>query len=120
MKRQPVIGYLSGCVILSKAIRVAVLLSCAGLLIGLPLFSQVNKGRILGTVTDQSGGVIAGAMVTVTNSQTNVERTLTADEAGVYTAPSLDPGTYTVRVTAAGFETFVRQALPWGWCRCAR
>ena len=35
------------------------------LLLSVPAFSQGNTGRILGTVTDQSGGVVAGATVTV-------------------------------------------------------
>ena len=52
-----------------------------------PLLAQVNTGRILGTITDQSGGVIAGAMITVTNTGTGVARTLTADQAGEYIAP---------------------------------
>src|SRR5712692_1168913 len=75
------------------------------------LFSQVNTGRILGTVTDQSGGVIAGAPVTVTNAQTGIARNLTADEAGEYVAPNLLPGTYTIRVTANGFQAFERQNI---------
>src|SRR6266849_1235278 len=75
------------------------------------LFSQVNTGRILGTVTDQSGGVIASAPVTVTNAQTGIARNLTADEAGEYVAPNLLPGTYTVRVTANGFQAFERQNI---------
>ncbi len=45
---------------MSKTIRVLLILGCLCLLAGLPLFSQVNTGRILGTVTDQTGGVIAG------------------------------------------------------------
>ena len=75
------------------------------------LFAQVNTGRILGTVTDQSGGVVAGATVAVTNSQTGVARNLTTDEAGEYAAPNLIPGTYTVRVTANGFQAFERQNI---------
>jgi hypothetical protein len=98
---------------MSKTIRILSLLGCVCFL-GLPLLSQVNTGRILGTVTDQSGGVIAGATVTVTNSETNVGRTLTTDEAGVYTAPNLNPGTYTVRVTSTGFQTLVRQNIALG------
>ena len=42
----------------------------------LSLFAQINTGRIVGTVTDQSGGVIAGAMVAVTNVDTGVARSL--------------------------------------------
>jgi len=76
--------------------------------------AQVNTGRILGTVTDQSGGVIAGATVTVTNSETNVGRTLTTDEAGAYTAPNLNPGTYTVGGTSTGFQTLERQNIALG------
>ena len=85
---------------MSKAIRILSLLGCVCFLVGLPLLSQVNTGRVLGTVTDQSGGVIAGAMVTVTNAQTGVARSLTTDQAGEYVAPNLLPGTYTVRATA--------------------
>jgi hypothetical protein len=105
------IGPLAGCKILRKAMRVVVCLSCAVLLLGFPLFSQINTGRILGTVTDQTGGVIASAMVTVTNSQTGVARNLVADDAGEYNAPNLIPGTYTVKVTANGFQTFERQNI---------
>jgi carboxypeptidase family protein/TonB-dependent receptor-like protein len=72
------------------------------------LYSQINTGRILGTVTDQSGGVVAGATVTVTNVQTGVARNLETDAAGEYNAPSLNPGTYTVRVTVPGFQGFER------------
>jgi hypothetical protein len=79
-----------------------------------PLFAQVNTGRILGTVTDQSGGVIAGAMVTVTNTATGVARTLTADQSGEYVAPNLALGTYSVRATAMGFQTFERQNITVG------
>jgi len=80
-------------------------------LVCLSLSAQVNTGRILGTVTDQSGGVVAGAMVSVTNSQTGVARNLVTDGAGEYVAPNLNPGTYTVRVTANGFQAFERQNI---------
>jgi hypothetical protein len=73
-------------------------------LICLPLFSQTNQGRILGAVLDQSGGVIAGATVTVTDVARGVSRALTSDNAGEYSAPSLLPGTYTVRAEAKGFR----------------
>ena len=80
-------------------------------LVCLSLSAQVNTGRILGTVTDQSGGVVAGAMVAVTNSQTGVARNLVTDGAGEFVAPNLNPGTYTVRVTANGFQAFERQSI---------
>lgn len=78
------------------------------------LLSQVNQARILGTVMDQSGGVIAGASVTVTDVQKNISRTLTTDTAGEYVAPNLDPDTYTIRVEFRGFRTFTRQGMQLG------
>ena len=72
------------------------------------LLAQVNQARLIGTVTDQSGGVIAGATVTVTDVQKNVSRTLTTDSAGEYVAPNLDPDSYSLRVEAKGFRTFTR------------
>jgi len=62
------------------------------LLLCLPLFSQGSFGRILGTVTDQSGGVVSGATVTVLDTQRGVARTLTTDEAGaaVRSLPNLE------------------------------
>ena len=79
------------------------------LLLSVPAFSQGNAGRILGTVTDQSGGVVAGATVTVIDTERGVNRTLTTDDAGEYNAPNLTPGMYTVRAEAKGFKKLERQ-----------
>jgi hypothetical protein len=79
------------------------------LLFSFPLFSQGNFGRILGAITDQSGGVVSGATVTIIDKDRGVARTLTTDQAGEYNAPTLIPGTYTVRVEVKGFRTIERQ-----------
>ena len=73
------------------------------------LFAQ--NGRILGTVTDQTGAVLPGATVSVIDTQRGVTRTLTTDAAGEYNAPTLLPGTYTVRVEAKGFQRLDRQNI---------
>lgn len=78
------------------------------------LLAQVNQASLLGTVTDQSGGVIAGATVTVTDVQKGVSRTLTTNSAGEYVAPNLDPDTYTLRVEFTGFKTFTREGMHLG------
>jgi len=83
----------------------------AAFLICFSLSAQINTGRILGTVTDQTGGVIAGAAVVVTNTETGVARNLVTDGAGEYDAPNLNPGKYSVRVSNAGFEAFERQNI---------
>jgi hypothetical protein len=76
-----------------------------------PLFSQGSTGRILGTVSDQSGGAVAGAAVTITDVQRGTSRNLTTDDAGEYNAPSLTAGNYKVRVESIGFKTIERQNI---------
>ncbi|HEV2201901.1 MAG TPA: TonB-dependent receptor [Bryobacteraceae bacterium] len=78
------------------------------LLIAGSLFAQANLGRILGTVTDQTGAVLPGAKVTVIDTERGTNRVLTTDAAGEYNAPTLIPGTYTVRVEANGFKRLER------------
>ena len=94
-----------GCVCTSTK-RIAQLLGTTALLflISLPLFSQANQGTIQGGVFDQTGGAIAGATVSVIDVARGVTRALTTDAAGEYVAPSLLPGTYTVRAEAKGFR----------------
>jgi hypothetical protein len=75
------------------------------------VFSQGSTGRILGGVTDQSGGNIAGATVTITDVQRGVPRNLVTDSDGEYSAPDLLPGTYTVRVELKGFKAFERKNI---------
>src|SRR5713226_10067641 len=94
---------------LTSRISFPLLATLGVLLFSTPLFSQGNFGRILGTVTDQSGGVISGATVSIIDKDRGVARTLTTDEAGEYNAPTLIPGTYTVRVDATGFKRVDRQ-----------
>jgi hypothetical protein len=77
------------------------------LLFSVALFGQ--NGRILGTVTDQTGAVLPGATVSVIDTQRGLARTLTTDAAGEYNAPNLIPGTYTVRIEAKGFQRLDRQ-----------
>jgi outer membrane receptor protein involved in Fe transport len=75
-----------------------------------PLYSQANS-RLLGTITDQTGGVISGATVTVLDTARGVSRTLITDDAGAYNAPNLAPGPYTVRAEAKGFRNIERQNI---------
>jgi hypothetical protein len=80
-------------------------LSCA------PLSAQGTAGKILGTVTDASGGAIAGATVIVTDVDRNFPRTLTTGQSGEYNAPNLLPGNYKVRAEAKGFKAYERSGV---------
>lgn len=66
---------------------------------------QQSSGTLRGQVSDEFGGLIVGATVTVAD-QSGVEKTTTTDAAGNYAFPSLPPGRYTVRATAPGFSIF--------------
>lgn len=76
------------------------------LLLGTPamVVAQTEKGAIAGTVKDATGGVLPGASVTVTNDRTGLAQSFVTNAQGAYEAPFLDPSTYTVRVSLAGFQ----------------
>jgi len=74
-------------------------------LCGTTLFAQQTLGGITGDVTDPSGSVIANATVTVLDEQTSLTRTVVTNGAGTYSFVNLPIGTYTVTLTANGFET---------------
>ncbi len=76
-------------------------------------FAQGFTGGIRGAIND-SGGVIPGADVTLTNEATNVSRSTTSNDAGEYNFPNLGPGTYTLRATLQGYKTYVRGGLTVG------
>jgi hypothetical protein len=75
-----------------------------------PLQAQSDgKGTIQGTVTDPSGAIIPGALITVTEIATAETHSQKSTGAGFYSIGSLNPGAYTVSVTAQGFEKYVQQ-----------
>lgn len=65
-----------------------------------------NTGRLVGTVTNNTGAVVAGATVVVTDNATGREKTVVTGEGGTFALPQLDFGTYTVKVTQQGFKTY--------------
>ncbi|HZS04376.1 MAG TPA: carboxypeptidase regulatory-like domain-containing protein [Blastocatellia bacterium] len=68
-------------------------------------------GSIVGTVTDPTGAVIAGAKVTATEVGTGFARTTTTDAEGRYVLASLRPAQYDLSVEAAGFRTFSQKGV---------
>ena len=73
--------------------------------------SQLGTGAISGTVTDPSGQVVPAAVVTITNSDTGLTRTVNTTGAGVFTIPVLPPGTYTVKIEKSGFSTLEQKGV---------
>ncbi len=67
--------------------------------------SQLGTGAINGRVEDSNGANITGAVVTVTNEETNLTRTVNTNDNGGFTVPVLPVGNYKVRVEQSGFAT---------------
>src|SRR5215470_6571896 len=67
--------------------------------------AQTSRGTLTGTVRDSSNAVINNASVTITQADTNVSRTTTTNDAGIFRFDAVDLGTYTVSVQAAGFTS---------------
>lgn len=66
---------------------------------------QTPTGTLQGTVSDESGALVSGAAVTVSNTNTNEAKKLETDSGGRYVVPFLTPGTYTVSIEAKGFNS---------------
>src|SRR4051794_10755463 len=101
MRKRPV----SGSVRAFPAFAITMLASA--LLMLQPLSGQSTVGRILGTVMDSSGAVIARTAVTVINTDTSVSRMMMTDDSGNYQFPSLLPGRYSLSAEQKGFRKAV-------------
>ena len=96
---------------MSKKVIAPVFVLTSLLLFGLRINAQTTTATVAGVVTDESGAVLPGAQVTVTNTATGVRRSVTTDGAGRFSAPQLEPGPYEVSATMKGFETMVREGI---------
>lgn len=72
---------------------------------------EETAATVTGQVTDQSGAAVAGATVTVTNTETNDQRQVQTNDEGNYTVSPLRPGAYRVTIEAATFKTFIQENL---------
>ncbi len=73
-----------------------------------PASAQTSTGSIVGTISDSSGGVVAGATITVTNIDTSISVKTTTDASGNYVVTPLNVGRYSVAVEAPGFKKSLR------------
>jgi hypothetical protein len=97
-----------------NARKLSVRVSCLNFVVllvlaAVPAFPQAANGRVVGTVTDPGGAVIAGAKVTVTNVATDVHWETTTRQDGSYQVLELPIGNYSVTVQQEGFGRAVTQ-----------
>src|SRR6202049_403409 len=76
-----------------------------------PIHGQVIGGTISGTISDKSAAVVANATVSLKNLATGVTSVVTTNAQGLYSLPNLLPGNYQQKVSAAGFETAIRNGI---------
>jgi hypothetical protein len=74
------------------------------------VLSQSTAG-LAGTVTDASGAVVPNASITIRSIATGTSRDTVSDSSGSFTAPSLQPGVYSVVVTAEGFSKYTLEKI---------
>src|ERR1700761_5592478 len=84
----------------------AVLLASSTLLV-----AQVYTGSLTGLITDQSGGVIPGASVTLADKDKGFTYNATADSDGRYSLRNLPPGNYSLTVKSQGLRTANRTGI---------
>jgi len=74
-------------------------------------FAQITSATITGTIKDETGGLLPGVDVTVSNAQTGLKRSVVTDGNGYFTVPGLAPGTYEARAAIQGFATAVQSGI---------
>src|SRR5688500_1964422 len=102
---------MAGIFFVHRRLRSVVLVLLAFLLSSSTASAQVATGSIVGTVSDATGQIVPGAQVTMREVNRNTTTTRVTDGSGVYTAPSLVPGTYEVQVALQGFKTWTRPGI---------
>jgi len=86
-----------------RAVHITLVLAVVALLSPRTFGQGETTSAIVGQVSDASNAAIPGAVVTVTNRDTGATRTVQTDDSGRFDFPQLKPGSYSVRVAAAGF-----------------
>ncbi|MEP6717226.1 MAG: carboxypeptidase-like regulatory domain-containing protein, partial [Terriglobia bacterium] len=92
----------------------------SGLIASSLLNAQIRSATITGTVHDAAGGVVPNANVTVTQQETGIQTNVKTTDAGIYTAPYLAAGTYTVDISMAGFAPSKQTGISLGVSQTAR
>jgi len=97
-----------------RATRLAACYVILSLLLALPLQvlgQTAGTGALTGTVSDPKGAVVADAQIAITNEVTGEARNVVSQQNGTFIAPLLQPGSYRLEITKAGFKKAVKEGL---------
>ncbi|HEX8143474.1 MAG TPA: carboxypeptidase regulatory-like domain-containing protein [Pyrinomonadaceae bacterium] len=96
---------------MSKLVRLASAIFIVLALCAIGFAQSTVTGGIGGKVTDPQGAIVPNATVTATNVGTNQESTVTTEGDGGFRIGNLQPGTYSVKVSASGFADFAQELV---------
>jgi hypothetical protein len=96
---------------IQKAFRIAANVGMVGMMFVLPAARAQSDASIAGSVSDFTGGAVAGAVITVRSSETGAERIIASDEAGRFLASSLSVGAYEIKAEKPGFQSSFRTGI---------
>ena len=98
--------------LVSRLLLLFLLFGCASVF---SPFAQTPSGSIVGKVSEKHGGPLAGARVTVTNTQSGATSSVATDVNGQFTVENLPAGAYHVKIAANGFVSQEEQVKvkPW-------
>jgi Carboxypeptidase regulatory-like domain/TonB-dependent Receptor Plug Domain len=91
--------------------RHAMVVICGIIVFSAGLRGQVTTGSILGTVSDSTGGVIPGVVISIRNVDTGISRAVVTGETGQYSVPQLPLGAYEATADHPGFQSVVRSGI---------
>src|SRR5881396_2816088 len=80
-------------------------------LLGYLLVWAQSTAQVSGSVSDQSGAVLPGVEVTLTQTDTGLKRSVITNETGSYTMPNLPIGPYKLEASLPGFATFAQSGI---------
>ena len=95
----------------AKLVHVSVVTILMGSLLASSALAQAGRAEMAGTVFDQAKAVLPGATVTAANEATGVTRETVTGPDGRFVIPTMEPGTYTLRVDLPGFQNQTRTGL---------
>jgi outer membrane receptor protein involved in Fe transport len=96
---------------MSKFVKLSFVLSVILGMSAIAFGQSTVSGAIGGLVTNPNKEVVPNAAVTVRNAETNKEETATSDDQGRFKVPGLQPGSYVVTISGAGFSTYTQEKV---------
>jgi hypothetical protein len=95
-----------------QQLRLASFVLALSALLGSTALAQTSRGTVTGVVTDATKAAVPGATVEINQKDTNITRTTTTNDQGLYRFDAVDPGMYDVTVKQQGFKTYTSRAVP--------